>query len=312
MILSVSRRTDIPSYYSEWFYNRIKDGFVYVRNPMNIHQIGQIDLSPQVIDGIVFWTKNPLPMIERLNELKDYPFYFQFTLNSYDKDIEPNIPSKNKVMIPAFQNLSNLIGKEKIIWRYDPIFLNKRYTLDYHIKYFERLANRLGKYTEKCTISFLDTYKNIQKNIKAYDITVPSNQQKEYLMNEFSKIALSVGIVIDTCAENIDLSKFGIKHACCVDKQRFERIGNYNLIIEKDRGQRSECGCVSSIDIGAYNTCKNGCIYCYANHNQNTVLNNFKQHDPNSPLLYGNVDTNDIIKVRDIKSCRNSQLSLWD
>ena len=162
MIISASRRTDIPSYYSEWFYNRIKEGFVYVRNPMNIHQIGKISLSPDVVDGIVFWTKNPAPMLDRLGELEKYTYYFQFTVNPYSTDVEPNVPSKNDTIIPTFQKLSSIIGKERIVWRYDPILLNEKYTVDYHIKYFSMLADKLAYYTEKCTVSFLDMYKNTQ------------------------------------------------------------------------------------------------------------------------------------------------------
>ena len=122
MILSVSRRTDIPNYYSEWFYNRIKEGFLYVRNPMNAHQISEIKITPDVVDCIVFWTKNPLPMIKRLDEIKDYNYYFQFTLTGYGNDVEINLPNKKTKMIPVFQELSEKIGKQKVIWRYDPIF----------------------------------------------------------------------------------------------------------------------------------------------------------------------------------------------
>lgn len=163
MIISASRRTDIPTYYSDWLLNRIKAGYVYVRNPMNVHQISKISLSPDVVDGIVFWTKNPIPMLDKLNALKDYMYYFQFTLNSYGVDVERNIPSKNNVIVPTFQRLSDLIGPDRVIWRYDPIFLSETYTTDYHIHYFEELAKRLSSYTKKCTISFLDFYRNTEK-----------------------------------------------------------------------------------------------------------------------------------------------------
>lgn len=154
MIISASRRTDIPAYYSEWFENRVKEGFVLVRNPMNIHQISKISLSTDVVDAIVFWTKNPVPMMERLDSFKNYPYYFQFTLTSYGKEIEAGLPSKNQVLIPAFIDLSKKIGRERVVWRYDPIFINDTYTVEYHKKYFKTLAAKLGKYTEKCTVSF--------------------------------------------------------------------------------------------------------------------------------------------------------------
>lgn len=311
MIISASRRTDIPSYYSEWFYNRIKEGFVYVRNPMNVHQIGKISLLPDVVDGIVFWTKNPIPMIDRLDEIKNYIYYFQFTLNSYGKDVEPNIPSKNDVIIPAFKRLSQKIGKDRVIWRYDPIFINDKYTVEYHLKYFELLANKLAKYTEKCTVSFVDLYRNTQRNMAHLNMTSISAEQKEEMMERFAEIAASHGIYIDTCAEDIDLNKFNITHARCIDKDRFERLGGYTLNVEKDKNQRSECGCIASIDIGAYNTCRNGCLYCYANYNQPIVIKNSSQHDPNSPLLFGEVSETDVIKTREVKSCRTCQINIF-
>ena len=311
MILSVSRRTDIPSYYSEWFFNRIKEGYAYVRNPMNVHQIGKISLLPDVVDGIVFWTKNPIPMIDRLDEIKNYIYYFQFTLNSYGKDVEPNIPSKNDVIIPAFKRLSQKIGKDRVIWRYDPIFINDKYTVEYHLKYFELLANKLAKYTEKCTVSFVDLYRNTQRNMAHLNMVSISTEQKEEMMGRFAEIAASHGIYIDTCAEDIDLNKFNITHARCIDKDRFERLGGYTLNVEKDKNQRSECGCIASIDIGAYNTCKNGCLYCYANYNQPIVIKNSSQHDPNSPLLFGEVSETDVIKIREVKSCRTCQINIF-
>ena len=312
MIISASRRTDIPSYYSDWFFNRIKDGFVYVRNPMNIYQISKISLSPTIVDGIVFWTKNPTPMLNRLHELNDYTYYFQFTLNPYGTDVEPNVPSKNDIVIPTFQQLSKEIGKDRVIWRYDPIFFNDKYTFDYHVKYFNLMADKLADYTEKCTVSFLDFYKNTQRNISPLNIADTSYEQRMELMGVFAQIAKEHNIYIDTCAEDIDFQKFNISHAHCIDKERFERLGNYTLTIDKDKNQRSECGCIASIDIGAYNTCKNGCLYCYANYSSKTVLSNYSKHNPISPLLFGEVGVDDTIKSREVFSCRDCQLKLFD
>ena len=278
MIISASRRTDIPTYYSEWLFNRLKEEYVLVRNPMNIHQIGQISLSPDVVDGIVFWTKNPLPMLHRLSELDKYNYYFQFTLNAYDRDVEPNIPSKNNVIIPAFQQLSKAIGKDRVIWRYDPIFFNERYTMEYHCKYFRVLASKLGEYTEKCTVSFLDLYRNTARNTQPLKIQQETKGQ----------------------------------HARCIDKERFERLGKCKLSVEKDPNQRPECGCIASIDIGTYNTCRNGCLYCYANYSHNTVMRNTQIHNPTSPLLFGDVGPDDVIKERKVKSCKECQMTLFD
>lgn len=312
MIISASRRTDIPTYYSDWLFNRLREEYVLVRNPMNIHQIGKINLSPEVVDGIVFWTKNPVPMLERLSELEKYNYYFQFTLTSYDRDVEPNIPSKNDIIIPTFQKLSQLIGREKIIWRYDPIFFNDKYTVEYHCKYFKVLAARLGEYTEKCTVSFLDLYRNTARNTQPLKILPENKEQQLEIMKRFAEIAKEYGFYIDTCSEVIELDKSGIVHAHCIDKERFERIGKYKLDVEKDPNQRIECGCIASIDIGTYNTCKNGCLYCYANYSQNTVTRNSQLHNPNSPLLFGEIGDGDVIKERKVKSCRDCQMTLFD
>ena len=312
MIISASRRTDIPAFYSEWFINRIKEEYLYVRNPMNIHQIGKINLSPSVVDGIVFWTKNPIPMMEKLNKIKKYPYYFQFTLTAYGRDIEIGLPSKNKELIPAFCELSKMIGKERIIWRYDPIFINDTYSVEYHKRYFKTLASKLGAYTEKCTVSFLDMYKNTIRNIQPLGIRIPTREEQIDIMAEFALIANEYGFYIDTCAEEIDLSELGIKHACCIDKERFEKIGKYHLEVKKDVNQRNVCGCVSSIDIGTYNTCKNGCVYCYANYSRKTVNSHTQCHDPYSPLLFGRVGEDDVIKERKMTSLIERQMSLFD
>ena len=312
MLISASRRTDLPAFYSEWLFNRLKEEYVLVRNPMNIHQVGKISLSPDVVDGIVFWTKNPIPMMNRLSELDKYTYYFQFTLTAYDRDVEPNIPSKNRAIIPAFQELSKKIGKDKIIWRYDPIFFNDRYTMDYHCKYFRVLASKLGAYTEKCTVSFLDLYKNTARNISPLNVQTDTKELQFEIMQKFADIAAEYGIYVDTCAEKIDLGSLKIAHACCIDKERFERIGNCRLNLGKDPNQRSECGCVASIDIGTYNTCKHGCLYCYANYNLKSVNRNSAAHNPNSPLLFGELGQDDVIKVRGMKSCKNNQLTIFD
>ena len=183
MIISASRRTDIPTYYSDWFFNRIRDGYVCVRNPMNIHQVSKIFLSKHSVDGIVFWTKNPTPMIDRLDELKDYMYYFQFTVNPYGKEIEENVPSKNNIIIPSFRELSRIIGPERIIWRYDPIILSRKYSIDYHITYFNEIAKRLSGYTNKCIISFLDIYRNTKLNMKNLEL-LPISENEIFALSQ--------------------------------------------------------------------------------------------------------------------------------
>lgn len=310
MIISASRRTDIPTYYSDWFFNRIKEGYVLVRNPMNAHQISKISLSPEVVDGIVFWTKNPAPMMGRLDMLQDYMYYFQFTLNSYGQDVETHIPSKQKTIIPTFQKLSDLIGPDRVIWRYDPIFLNETYNVDYHINYFEKLAKLLCKYTKKCTISFIDMYRNTEKNIASLSLQKFSRDQQEFLAKNLAEIAQAYDLKIDTCAEGIDLEQYGIQHARCIDDQLFSKLLGCPLKVGKDKNQRLECGCIESLDIGAYNTCRNGCRYCYANYSEKTVCTNAGKHNPNSPLIFGEISPDDKIVERKMHLCRNAQLEL--
>lgn len=199
MILSASRRTDIPNYYSEWFINRIREGFLYVRNPMNAHQVSKINLSPDVIDCIVFWTKNPINMLGKLEELKPYMYYFQFTLTGYGRDVEPNLPHKREALIPTFQRLSEQIGKERVIWRYDPIFLSDRYTVEYHIKAFEEIAASLAGYTDKVVISFIDFYKKTMRNTRTLAIQQMTAQKTRTLAEKMAEIALRYSLDIETC-----------------------------------------------------------------------------------------------------------------
>jgi DNA repair photolyase len=313
MIISASRRTDIPSYYSDWFFKRIKEGFVLVRNPMNYHQISRISLEPEVVDGIVFWTKNPLPMLDRLEELKEYMYYFQFTLTSYENDVEQNIPSKIESLIQTFKTLSSKIGADRVIWRYDPILINYKYSFDYHVRYYEKLAKELHNFTRKVTISFIDEeYRGVKDNIKELALlNFPIEIQRE-LSSRLAEIAHHYDLEIDTCAEHIDLDEFGIKHARCIDDRLFEKLLGCRLNVDKDKNQRLECGCVISIDVGMYNTCLNGCRYCYANYNRSTVEGNFRKHESSSPLLCGIVAEDDKINERSVKSCRELQLSLFD
>lgn len=303
MIISASRRTDIPAYYSEWFLNRIEERYVLVRNPMNSHQISCIDLSPDVVDGIVFWTKNPAPMLERLDRLKDYMYYFQFTLNAYGKDIERNVPSKNKIIIPAFQKLADIIGPERVIWRYDPIFYTDKYTLEYHTFYFEKLARCLAPYTKKCTISFLDLYQSIKKEMAANAIRQLTVEQQKEIAERFAEIADRYGLILETCAESIDLSRYKIEHARCIDNRIFEKLLGCHLSYGKDKNQRLECGCMESIDIGAYDTCRNGCCYCYAVKSKSKVCRNAETHNPAAPVLAGEIGIHDKITKRKMSSC---------
>jgi DNA repair photolyase len=251
---------------------------------MNTRQISKINLEPDVVDCIVFWTKNPKPLLDKLQMLKEYFYYFQFTLNPYEKEIEPKLSCKNEI-IDTFKKLSDKIGPEKVIWRYDPILINKKYSLTYHIDNFEKLSGILNGYTEKVIFSFIDFYKRITKNIKLINANEITTEEKNIIAEKFSQIAKENNFSIDTCAEDIDLSKYGIEHARCIDDRLIAKITGNNFTAEKDKNQRLECGCVKSADIGEYSSCSNGCIYCYANYSQALVEENIKKHDCLSPIL---------------------------
>ncbi len=310
MIISASRRTDIPAYYSDWFYNRIKEGFVLVRNPMSFHRVSRVKLTPYVVDGIVFWTKNPVPMLERLDEIKGYMYYFQFTVTPYGKDIEPGVPANDET-VSAFKRLSERIGAERVIWRFDPILLNAKYTADYHTRAFEETARELHRHTKKVIISFIDTdYKNVKSNLNALQLTGFTLETQTVLASRLAGIARGYGLAIETCAEKTDLREYGIGRARCIDYRLFEKLLSCELEIKKDGNQRIECGCASSIDIGTYNTCLNGCRYCYANYSPASVAANRARHNPLSPLLSGEIGDEDNVTDRKVVSSRSVSILL--
>jgi len=286
MIISASRRTDIPSFYSEWFFNRVKEGSVLVRNPMNFHQVSRIDISPGAVDAIVFWTKNPLPMLERLGELKDYMYYFQFTLTPYGRDVEPGLPSKKGVILPAFKRLAGTVGADRIIWRYDPILINERYSEEYHLRAFGEIAEGLRGYTRKVIISFIDCdYRGVKDNIRDLALRSFPGDAQARLASGLAEISRSFGLEIAACAESADLGRFGIGQAHCIDERLIGRLSGRQLNIKKDRSQRPGCCCAESADIGMYNTCRNGCLYCYANYIKTAAVSNHGRHDPLSSFI---------------------------
>lgn len=304
MILSVSRRTDIPNYYSDWFYNRIREGFLYVKNPMNPHQVSRIALSPELVDCIVFWTKNPEPMFGRLHELDQYTYYFQFTLTAYGCDIEPHVPHKKDKMIPVFQRLSDMIGSNRVVWRYDPILFSDTYTEEYHLRAFGQIADALAGYTKKCIISFVDTYAKNRAAMRALNIREPVSVYERKFASKLSEMAHRNGMEIAACAEKIDLSDCGIGHSSCIDRALIEELLGCAIDVGKDKNQRAECGCVESIEVGTYHTCPNGCRYCYANDSRERVERNYRAYDADSPLLCGRIGEDDRITERRVKGLR--------
>lgn len=311
MILSVSRRTDIPSCYFDWFCNRLREGWLYVRNPMNEHQVSRIDLSPETVDCIVFWTKNPASMMERLSLLEPYPYYVQFTLTGYGKDVEPGLPDKRGVLLPAFQKLSRAIGKKRMVWRYDPILFTPLYTPSRHLKAFGEIAGALEGYTETVVVSFVDFYAKIRKNMDSLQARELPETELLQFAGQLADIAKSHGIAPRSCAEVLNLESAGIPHGSCIDPRLIEEITGCRILAGKDKNQRKECGCAESVEIGAYNTCQNGCLYCYANYSPCAVRSRAGQYDPQSPLLCSTLDPKDRVSLRKMKSVKDGQLSLF-
>jgi DNA repair photolyase len=312
MVISASRRTDIPAFYSKWVLNRLREGYLYVRNPMNYHQVGRVNLNPEAIDCIVFWTKNPQNIIDKLDAIDEmgYKYFFQFTLNPYDDVLEKNLPPQANV-ISSFRQLSEKLGKHRVIWRYDPILLTDSVTKEYHYKNFEYLAKCLSGFTKQCIISFLDLYVKTQRNMKHLKLQNINEADMLEMAGVLAEIAKGYSLEVKSCAEAVDLSSKGVTHARCIDDSLISKLIGCSLTADKDKNQRKECGCIESIDIGAYNTCKNGCVYCYANFSPVAVKNNCRMHDENSPLLIGSVGEGDRINVRKVKSFKNSQISLF-
>jgi DNA repair photolyase len=311
MIISASRRTDIPAFYFDWFLNRIREGYVLVRNPMNPRQVSRIRLDPGVVDGIVFWSKNPAPMLGKLSQLSSYAFYLQFTLNAYGKEIEPFLPPL-KDRISTFQRLGQELGKKRMVWRYDPILLSPDYTWEFHIRQFERLARELSPYTEKCVISFIDVYNHRKKKMEARGIRECTADQMRELGEKIGETGQKYGLTVETCAEAVSLEEFGIGRGQCVDKRLLEDLLGCALQVEKDDNQRKECGCISSIDIGTYHTCTNGCLYCYANRSLEEAVQKQKNWDPMSPILCGRIEEGDRITERKMKSLIRGQMTFAD
>ena len=287
-IISASRRTDIPALYSEWFMNRIRQKYVSVQNPVTLEYF-KVDLSPDKVAVIVFWTKNPEPMLKHLDELNDrgYKYYFTFTLNAYPQDLEPSIPPFAKI-IDTFKALSNKIGADKVIWRFDPIIISTITRESDIINRFETIAKELHGYTQRVVISFVDFNPNFIDNIKKLRMSKRiyfNNVSKdiecmERISTSLAGIAKKYSMEIFSCAEKHDLSHCEIKRGKCIDDELIRKVFGINLNLKKTQPLREFCGCAKNTDIGQYDSCINECIYCYATRDKNVARFNFSSHDP--------------------------------
>ncbi|MBR1523708.1 MAG: DUF1848 domain-containing protein [Lachnospiraceae bacterium] len=309
MIINTGMRTDIPAFYPEWLVNRIREGEVLVRNPYNPSQVTRYSLSPKVVDLIAFCTKNPAPMLLYMDHLKPYGQYWFVTITPYGKEIEPNVPDKQKVM-EDFCTLSGIVGIDSIGWRYDPILVDEAHSAGWHIKEFKHMAKTLAGYTKTCVISFIDIYKKVERNFPE----ARKVQQKDRLAigKAFIDIAKLYDITIRPCAEGNDLAAYGADCSGCMTVKTYETALNERLDVPKRvKNQRNrECACLLGTDIGAYDTCGHLCRYCYANTNAALVRENMKRHDPKSPFLTGGSEPGDVIHEAEQKSWIDRQMRL--
>lgn len=295
MIISASRRTDIPAFYTEWFINRVRAGWCEVPNPLNFGQISYVSLKPEDVDAIVFWSKNPSPIMQYLGELDErgFRYYFQFSLNNYPKALEPNIPVIDE-RIRTFQKISNRLGSLRIMWRYDPIIISNRTPSDFHREEFSNIAKALKGYTSRVMVSLVDFYQktdrrlaNLEKEGFHFDREAIHSQTAWELLKDLSIIAKSNGMNIFTCAEERDFSDAGIPPGRCIDGELLYRLWLLKDHTKKDPTQRSACLCVVSKDIGINDTCIHGCPYCYSTRNLELARRRYSQHDPKPPVIWG-------------------------
>jgi DNA repair photolyase len=298
MIISASRRTDIPAFYADWFMNRVREGYFYRVNPFNSKQVTGFSLKAEDVDAICFWTKNPRPLIKHLPELDErgLNYYFQFTLNPYDNAFEPAVPPLQE-RIETMTELAERVGPERVVWRYDPIILSSISSIAWHLEQAERIARRVKNATCRLVFSFYDFYgrgqgrlnKALQgTGITLEDITAPDHRESlELIARGFKDIADRYGLQIFSCSEDADLDSIGIQHGACIDGTLIRTLFGVNAATGKDKNQRKSCNCVKSADMGIYNTCHFRCAYCYANFNEGMIENNCRKHYLDSPSLLG-------------------------
>ena len=313
MILNTGARTDTVQYYTEWLLRRFEEGFVYTRNPVFPNTVTRYEISPDKIDAVLFCSKNYAPIMPRLHEITDkYRTYFYYTITAYGKDIEPNVPSVDE-SIATLIELSEMVGKQRVAWRYDPVLLTKKYTVDVHKQTFEYMATKLAPYIDRCIFSFVEMYAQLQYNMpQLIPLTVG---EKRAIAEMLGRTAGKLGMRIQTCGLCGDYTEFGINRSGCSTLEILGKANNCEFRKLKHNGLRDGCNCIESRDVGAYDTCPNGCKYCYANKSPQKVKENVKRHDPYSPIILGNIGPDDkIIKGSQetfLKTADN-QLSFFD
>ena len=307
MIINTGQRTDIPAFYAPWLANRLRAGFVLVRNPYDPASVTRYALSPEVVDVIGFCTKNPAPMLPHMGLLTPYGQFWYVTITPYGREIEPNVPDKRTVL-DSFRRLSDIVGPARVGWRYDPIFLSGVYTAEAHLRAFAAMAKALEGYTDTCVISFIDLYEKTKRNFP--EVRAVPAEQRLSLGKALVGIAASRGMTVRPCAEGDALAAFGADCSGCMTTAMYERAFGAPLRFPRYAPAREGCACYLSCDIGAYNTCGHLCRYCYANADPRAALSNLRAHDPDSPLLIGRLLPGDAVREAKQQSWADAQLRI--
>ena len=300
MIINTGSRTDTVQYYSDWLLKRFEEGFVYSRNPLFPNIVTRYELNPNILDCVVFCSKNYEPILDRLTEITDkFNTYFHYTITAYGRDIEPNVPTIDE-SIETLIKLSKIVGKQRIAWRYDPILLTKKYTKQVHYNTFDYISKRLSPHIDRCIFSFVDMYKKLETNMP--EIIILNNNDKIEIAKNIGSIAKKHNIIIQTCATIEDFKQFGILQSGCMTSEILGNANNITFKKVRHSGNRQGCKCIENRNIGDYDTCPNGCKYCYANNNPEIAQENYKKHNPNDLMILGNLKPTDEIQQSNQKS----------
>ena len=300
MIINTGSRTDTVQYYSEWLLKRFQEGFVYSRNPLFLNKVTKYELNPEVVDCVIFCSKNYEPILERLHEITDrFNTYFYYTITAYGKDIEPNVPSIED-SIETLIKLSEIVGAKRIAWRYDPILLTEKYTKNRHYETFDYMSEKLSPYIDRCIFSFVEMYKKLKTNMPEIILLTP--EDKDEIAKNIGLIAQKNKILLQTCATLENYEKYNIIQSGCITAEILGTANGVTFSNIKHSGNRKGCRCMENRNIGDYDTCPNGCKYCYANQNPQIARKNYEKHNADSPLILGGLNPTDEISQSSQKS----------
>lgn len=312
MFINISGRTDIVNHYADWLFNRFEAGFAYSRNSLFQNSVRRYELTPEKVDCVIFGSKNYTPVLDRISLItKQFNTYFNYTITAYSKDVEPGVPDI-ETSIKTFLELSSIVGAKRLAWRYDPILLTGKYTISRHIETFNYIAERIAGRFDRCIFSFIEMYKKHEFNFPG--LIPMTMKEKDMIAAQLGAIAVKRRMLLQTCGPEENYARYGIHTSGCVTLDMLARANDLKFRNLKHNGFRAGCHCIESRDLGALNSCPNGCKYCYANKDSRLPYENYKLHDPLSPLLLGGLKPTDRLQpgaqksfLKRMQSCRNSK-----